>query len=48
MCDGDEDFEAKVGLRCNAGASEDAAAVLSTRTRDGSPDRGVTIKMSRH
>ena len=46
MCDSDEDFEAKVGLRCN-GASEDAAAVLSTRTRDGSPDRGVTIKMSR-
>ena len=28
-------------------ASEDAV-VLSTKTRDGSPDRGVTIKMSRH
>ena len=35
--------------RCK-GASEDAAAaaVLSTTTRDASPDRGVTIKMSRH
>ena len=32
--------------RCN-GASEDAAG-LSTKTRDVSPDRGVTIKMSRH